>query len=145
MIEARLEDPNATLEDIGIQAGYSGTTPRQKAHRALKSEDVQKTLREEMEADPALCRKARLKKLREGLRASKTSYFQFNGNVTDQRRSVDYPTRKSYLELADKLCGDLTDKHEIVFDGPMPFKMVYSDEQGGEAPQVPKPSDKGES
>lgn len=143
LIEERTKNPNATLRELGVKAGYSKRTPAQKAHRALNSPPVQESLRAAMERDPALCRTARLKKLKEGMSAEKTQFFQSDGRVMDERTCVDFPTRKSYLELAGKLCGDLVEKHEHKFDGPLPFKLEYSDERGDKAPQVPKPGDKG--
>lgn len=146
LIKEIQKEPGASLTELGLRAGYSGKTPRQKAYRALKSKPVQQTLREAMEADPGLCRKVRLEKLKEGMAAERTQFFASDGRVIDERTTIDFPTRKSYLELADRLCGDLTSEQVIKFDGPMPFKMVYTDEAGkggdDKTPQIPKQGDK---
>jgi hypothetical protein len=44
-------------------------------------------------------------KIREGLEADETKYFQHEGNVTDERQAVAWAHRHSYLRTALKLMG----------------------------------------
>lgn len=112
LLRAIIEKPDATLEEIGRQAGYAG---RQHVARALKSPNVQAAFRDLMDTCPQLERKALAQKLAEGLDATMTKFFAHEGKVRDKRVCVDFLTRHKYLELALRLNGDL--KLDIVSNG----------------------------
>lgn len=106
LVELLAENPNLTLEEAGVQAGYK-SSPRQHAHATLKNSNVNAVWRELMDKDPRLQDRALLDKLAQGLEAEKTQFFAEKGEVKDERTCVDFPTRGTYLDLAAKIKGGL--------------------------------------
>lgn len=102
-IQVIARDPDATLSEIGVKAGY--TSP-QHVVRALASPAVKAV----METDKRLKARALVRKLAEGLDAKETKFFSDKGIVTDKRDFIDYQTRHKYLETALRLRGDLSNK-----------------------------------
>ena len=102
LARARVKNPDATLQELADETGYSGPDT---VHRALNSESVKARIRELLEASPKLKVAALTRKLAEGLNATETKFFQHEGEVTDEREVVDYGTRHRYLETALELHG----------------------------------------
>lgn len=82
------------------------------------------------------------KKLKEGLDAKETKFFAHNGVVQDTRDTIDYGTRKGYLELAHKIRKDLvpdqagTNTGAIIINvteikGMQPAEVVDAEEHKG--------------
>lgn len=64
---------------------------------------------------------ALLDKLEEGLEAKKVHFFAHEGEVRDERESLDHGTRFSYLGLAMKLKGHDISKTEVTGAGGAPL------------------------
>lgn len=118
LAEAAVENPDATLAEIGRKAGYEGDdmAAATSAHRALKSANVREKFRALMAKRPKLQHEALLKKLEEGLEATATKFFAHEGKVCDQEEVIDFPTRHSYLTLAAKL-GDIATPEKVELSG----------------------------
>lgn len=61
------------------------------------------------------------KRLKEGLSAQDTKFFQMYGKVRDTRRVVDMEQRRKYAELALKIRGDLSDGDKDKTPPPIPL------------------------
>ncbi len=103
----RVKHPTETMRKIAKRAGYEG-----KGHgivrntwNTLNKPHVKARVKELMDASPKLAVPNLLKKLEEGLNAKDTKFFQHNGEVTDERQTVDHVTRHKYLETALELHG----------------------------------------
>jgi hypothetical protein len=105
LLEVLADNPDLTLQQAGELAGYPAKCAKVAAHKALKSKSVNTIWREMMERDPKLNTKALQKRLAEGLDAKKIQYFADKGVVTDERETIDYGTRATYLGLAVKVAG----------------------------------------
>lgn len=127
VLEEIFKDPTASQQVIGeramkaqgriSKAKPSSRVPAQRVQEILKRPAVRLTMRERMLKDPALREDALLGKLKEGLGAKATSYFQSYGKVRDKRVDVDYRTRYSYLDLATKIMGAQVTRQEITGAG----------------------------
>ncbi len=77
-------------------------------------------------------------RLNEGIDAKVVKLAQKDGKFTDARAFPDFRTRHDYLELALRIKGHVSDKHEIV-DKPRTLEDIlnesYSDEW--DPPQTP--------
>jgi hypothetical protein len=112
-----VKDPTATLEELGLQAGYK-SGPRQHAWQAMQNPNVQAAIRELMNANPKTRLEALTKKLEEGLEATETKFFTHQEEVgrgkkkrsvfkIEQRECIDFSTRHRYLTTAYELHGAL--------------------------------------
>ena len=106
LVNAVVENPDATLDELGQQADYEN---RANVHRALKSHNVRARISEMIEADPRLRRLSLIDKLAEGLEAKATNYFPSESGI-EIRETADMRVRKGYLELVLRLTGDLDPK-----------------------------------
>lgn len=102
LIRVLSRNPEMPLDEAGRRAGYSDPST---VSRVLKSPSVQELFREAMERHPALKRESIVNKLAEGLDANQTKFFAHEGNVQDERTTIDFGVRHSYLALAAKLGG----------------------------------------
>lgn len=119
LIRVLSRNPEMPLDEAGRRAGYSDVST---VSRVLKSPSVQELFREAMEKHPALKREAIVSKLAEGLDAQQTKFFAHEGNVQDERTTVDYATRHSYIALAAKLGGyEPSTKTELTGAGGSPL------------------------
>lgn len=104
LIEARIKNPDATLNELALKTGYDSEPS---VSRALDSPNVKARVSELMDRRKNLTRDSLLDGLEEGLKATRTQFFQHEGVVTDSRECVDFSTRKTYQELAWRLRGEL--------------------------------------
>lgn len=125
LVRARVADPDATLEEIGAQAGY--VQPRKDAWRALQREPVKVAVRELMNKSEKLQLPTLLKKLEEGLEARETKFFADKGKVRETRDVIDYGIRHRYLDTALEMHG-VKDKAEA---GVVNIAMIFNG-QGSE-------------
>lgn len=153
LARARVKDPEATLEELGKQAGYRDRTH---AHRELKKEHVQQRIQDLMDAHPATTDAGLLKTLREGLQAQKTEFFQHEVitgyvPVKDGRKivrdskgkpklrpvkelkiiakdCVDHGTRHRYLDTAVELKGHKRKKLDVTSNGNTIKSLLLEDE-----------------
>lgn len=105
---AVVRDPNASLSQIGEVAGLGGPTKTVKAvnaWRTLQKDHVKDRIRELLNKRKDTSLVGLSKTLAEGLNATDTQYFQKDGEVTDERTTVDHATRHRYLETALELHG----------------------------------------
>lgn len=78
LARARVKDPNASLSELAVKAGYGGATKAasmQTAWHALQTTHVKERIKELMDRSPKLQVPSLLNKLEEGLDASKTDLF----------------------------------------------------------------------
>lgn len=111
-IRARLADPEATLEKIGLRAGYT-RNPRQHAWKVLNHPVIQRTMREEMDRWRRLKLGRLLNDLAKGLDAEETEFFAHEGHVIEKENCIAWGPRRDYLRLAFQLRGDLKTATEI--------------------------------
>lgn len=106
LLKVTMLDPDATLEDRGRQAGYSG---RKQAWRAMKSPAVLNALeqcREIMKEREKLSLGALLNKVEEGLEATSIKSLKVEGTKFAVESEVkDFGVRHKYLETALELHG----------------------------------------
>lgn len=108
LARAMVKDPNASLSQLADAAGYEGPTKSVKAVSVWKAGNlphVKARVRELMETSPKLNVPALLTKLEEGLEATDTKFFAHKGKVVSKRETVDYATRKGYLDTALEMQG----------------------------------------
>lgn len=125
LVKAIVEDPTATLEELGRRAGYSD---RQHTHRALKSEAVQGELakcREMMDADDRLQLKPLLNHLAEGLEATEVRSLKVDGSKLRVSAEVkDFDARFKYLDKALELRGLTKQRGDEAPSGPVNVAIV---------------------
>ena len=66
-------------------------------------------------------------KLREGMDAEKVEIAKHQGKILDEKTYIDYPTRKSYIDLALRAKGRL--KEHIVHEGAVPVEFTGDNPQ----------------
>lgn len=98
LIKILQHDPNLTLEEAGKRAGFKGKFVAQTASHSLHRTKARGIIIEEMDKFEKLGLPRLMAKLAEGLDAEKTEFYKGQA-VAD---CIDYPTRKSYLELAGR-------------------------------------------
>ena len=103
LARARVKNPNATLAEIGIKAGY--VSAKNSTWRDINKPHVKARIRELLEASPATSIIGLHKKIKEGLNATETKFFQLEGHVTETHDCIDYGTRHKYLSTALELHG----------------------------------------
>jgi hypothetical protein len=93
-------------------AGYAESTAMRADEQIASKPAVRGAFKKLMEAagitDELLARR-----LKEGIDAKETKFFQKDGLVISKRTVVYHGERRSHLELALKLKGRLIDKHEL--------------------------------
>lgn len=97
-----VKNPNGTLVEHANTAGYSDDTV---AWKTLQKDHVKDRIRELMNRRKDTSLEGLHKTLSEGLKATDTKFFQFEGRVTDKRKTIDHATRHKYLETALELHG----------------------------------------
>ena len=107
LARAAVSNPHATLVEIGKQAGHLGsdTVVRASTWRSLQKPAVQARIRELLDSDKATSLDGLHQTLKQGLDAKDTKFFAHEGEVIDQRTTIDYVTRHKYLETALELHG----------------------------------------
>jgi len=123
LAEYLVENPDCTLKDAGLAAGYENKNPAASAYNALTRKSVQERIAELMDKDPELRDPALLERLKHGLDSKKKTYGIEKGQILDERTDEDMPTRQQYLKLAFQLKGALVNKQEIS-GGDKPVQMV---------------------
>ena len=113
VLAAAIDNPDGTLAEIGKAARIPGKNAGQQAGRILRKPNIQERYRELMANTPGLGDQEILDRLAEGMNAKKIERFAYKGKVKSMNRDIDYPTRKSYLDLATRLNGAQVQKHEI--------------------------------
>ena len=117
----RVKDPNATLSELGLKAGY---TYAQGTKRALELDHVQDRMREIMAAHPDTSMKGLHKKLSEGLNATKIERHAFQGSVITENVDIDYGTRHRYLETASEWAGLAEKRVRVSGDEAAPLSLA---------------------
>lgn len=98
---ARVKNPDASQREIGDIVG----TSRPHVARELAKPHVKAYIRDMMDMSPKLQIPGLLKKLEEGLEATDTKFFANQGEVISERTTIDYATRRAYLDTALELHG----------------------------------------
>ena len=93
--EARLADPEKSQKDIARELGVCPNTVSQ----ALSKPAVRMMMSQHLDAAGAGLAKT-AQRISEGMDAEKITYFQKDGEVTDERVDVDHRTRLEAAELA---------------------------------------------
>ena len=101
VVRARLKHPFDTQDKLSKRLDMLP----QNVSRILTNDKVKERIKELMDQSPKLQLPSLLQKLEEGLEADETKFFAHEGEVTDERTTVDYVTRKGYLETALELHG----------------------------------------
>jgi hypothetical protein len=107
LARAVVKDPGASLRDLGKRAGYEGndTNNPHVVYHTLNKPHVKARIRELMDMSPKLQIPGLLTKLEEGLDATETKFFAHQGEVVSERETIDYSTRRAYLDTALELQG----------------------------------------
>lgn len=123
LVRVLVANPDLTLAEAGAKAHYAGDADQraETVRKTLKTPQVQERLREVMDRRAKLKDDALLDKLEQGLEATKTQFFAHEGQVVDERETVDHATRFSYLGLAVKLKGHDVTKMEVAGAGGQPL------------------------
>lgn len=122
LARARVKDPEGTLTEIGLRAGYAG---KQQAKRALDTEHVQDQIRRLMDANPKLTNAALTKKLAAGLDATFVKVFQTkDGEIIESDEYEDLPTRHRYLETAAEWKGIAEKRVHVTGDAEAPLSLA---------------------
>jgi hypothetical protein len=97
----RLENPTRNKKDCAIEAGYSEKTA---AHaKELIEDKIDDTELIFKMKNEGLTDLYLIKKLKEGINAEITKFFQKDGKVITKEDCIDFPTREKYLDMALKL------------------------------------------
>ena len=121
----RVKDPDASLSEIAKRSGYADKT---NVHTALNKPHVQDRIRDLMDANPNLTEAALAKKLEEGLQAKEIKFFAHEGEVVDERETVDYAVRHRYLETAADWRGISEKRVKLTMDPPAPMTLEQAQE-----------------
>lgn len=107
LARAVVKDPGASLRDLGKRAGYMGNAVNNPhvVFKTLHLPHVKARIRELMDMSPKLQIPGLLTKLEEGLNATETRFFAHQGEVVSTRKTIDYATRRAYLDTALELHG----------------------------------------
>ena len=96
-------DPDRTLGQLGVAAGYCPASAQSSAWRALQREDVKETIRDLMDKREKLRDPALLTKMEEGLEASR-------------KGQADFGIRHKYLETVLKVKGHLSPDIQVTLN-----------------------------
>lgn len=99
-----VSNPNGTLGEHADKADYAGAAV---AWKTLQRSHVKDRIRELMNKRKDTSLDGLHKTLSEGLKATDTKFFARDGEVIDERTTVDHATRHRYLETALELHGAL--------------------------------------
>jgi hypothetical protein len=112
-----LTTPGApTFASISESARLAGVSP-QTGSDMLRESGTRRMVAAALAAR-GIARDSLASKLAEGLNATETKFFSFEGRVTDKRKVKDYFARYKFLELAHRLLGDLEKGEEAEASGP---------------------------
>lgn len=114
-IKAFFETENAT--EAAIRAGYSPKGAAVKGSETIRSPNGGAAIAEILDK-AGLTDDFIAARLREGVDAKEIKFFSFEGIVTDQRETVDYPTRHQYLATSLKAKGHLRNKVDVKIENP---------------------------
>lgn len=89
-------------------AGFSPITAKQKGHQLMQKPKIIAAIQVAI-SKAGITPKLLAKRLREGLDATETKTFAFNGKIMDEKEVADFKERREHIELATKLLG-ATDK-----------------------------------
>jgi phage terminase small subunit len=97
-------------KDAALDAGYSMSMAENAAAK-IEKPNVQRAFQEMIRKH--IPDEKIVQRLKEGLDAEETKFFQHEGNVQEERNVISWGERRNYLELAAKFGGYYIDKKEI--------------------------------
>ena len=127
LVRAVVLEPNASLSDLGVKAGYSSP---QHVHRALKAPGVvsaREKVQGLMEEREKLSLGALLSKIEDGLEATEIRGVKLDGTDIKVSTEVkDFYARHKYLETALELHGAINEKTNVAPSGPINVAIILA-------------------
>ena len=128
LVRARVMDPHATLDELGLQAGYAGRSQAWRAMRAPAVVDALSKVRGLMDEREKLSLGALLTHLENGLEATGVRSVKLDGTKLKVSAEVkDFGTRHKYLTSAFKLWGlEGRDEASAAPSGPLNLAIILA-------------------